>query len=50
LDPALEKLFNTPIKITIQSKRIIISNANFVTTYLQNFLVFNQKQIVDFGI
>jgi len=36
MDPALEKLFNTPIKITIQNKRIIRAYASFVTIYLQS--------------
>jgi len=37
MNPTFEKLFNTPIKITNQSKRIISFYPNFVTTYLQNF-------------
>jgi hypothetical protein len=39
MDPALEKLFNTPIKITSQSKRIIGFYPNFVNNYLQKKLV-----------
>ena len=37
MSPTLEKLFNTPIKITTQSKIIISCYPNFVTTYLQIF-------------
>ena len=34
---ASEKLFNTPIKITTQSKLNNVFNANIVTIYLQYF-------------
>jgi hypothetical protein len=39
MDPALEKLFNTPIKITSQSKRIIGAYPNFASNYLQKFFI-----------
>lgn len=50
MNPALEKLFNTPIKITNQSKRIISCYPNFVTTYLQIFLLKHKYHVVDFDI
>lgn len=47
MDPALEKLFNTPIKITSQSKRIIGVYPNFVNNNLQKtFIRFSSRLMI----